>query len=220
MILSENGQISRRNLLKAIAVLGLSSCVPFISRTRFVHLLTNDPHPDHYNPILKSLIKLILPFDHPDFPPITQEIILQNIDYHFPFTEEKQEPFQRAFMVFNDIHLFGEKLPAIMDEEAKLFREFEGMDTSQIEKKVNEFLNRDKDLFSQFQKGFGTHTSFNSAPAEVKEAYFSLWAKSSFNIRRMFYNSARGIINACAYCQKEMWDAIGYGGHFNPKSKR
>ena len=137
MILSENGQISRRNFLKAIAVLGLSSCVPFIYRNRFVHLLTNDPHPDHYNPILKSLIKLILPFDHPDFPPITQEIILQNIDYHFPFTEEKQEPFQRAFMVFNDIHLFGEKLPAIMDEEAKLFREFEGMDTVQIEKKVN-----------------------------------------------------------------------------------
>ena len=220
MILSENGQISRRNFLKAIAVLGLSSCVPFTSRTRFVHLMTNDPHPDHYNPILKSLIKLILPFDHPDFPPITQEIILQNIDYHFPLTEEKQEPFQRAFLVFNDIQLFQEKLPAILDEEIRLFQEFEGLDKIQIDKKINEFLRKDTSLFIKFQKKFGIHTSFQSAPTEVQSAYFSLWAKSSFNIRRMFYNSARGIINACAYCQEEMWDAIGYGGHFNPKLKR
>ena len=220
MILSETGQISRRNFLKAITVLGLSICVPFTSRTRFVHLLNNDPHPDHYNPILRSLINLILPFDHPDFPSITPDVVLKNMEIYFPQTKEHLEPFQMTFLVFNDIQLFPEKLPAIMDEEAKLFREFEELETGQIEKKVSEFLNRDKALFLQFQKKYGQYTSFQSAPVDVQEAYFSLWEKSSFNIRRMFFNSAKGVINACAYCQEEIWDAIGYSGHFNPKSKR
>ena len=124
-MISDNGHISRRNFLKAITVLGLSSCAPFFPKTRFIHLLTNDPHPDHYNPILRALINLVLPFDHPRFPSITPDTVLKNIALHFPLTEERQEPFQRAFVLFNNIQLFKERLPAILDEEAKLFREFE-----------------------------------------------------------------------------------------------
>ena len=83
-MLSENGQLSRKNFLKAIAVLGLSSCAPFYTKSRFIHLLTNDPHPDHYNPIIDALINIILPFDHPEFPDIKTLTVRQNIDYHFP----------------------------------------------------------------------------------------------------------------------------------------
>jgi hypothetical protein len=220
MLSSENSQISRRNFLKSIAVLGLSSCVPFTSRTKFIHLLTNDPHPDQYTPILTSLIKIILPFDHHDFPAITPDVVLKNMEVHFPLSDENLEPFQRAFMVFNDIELFPQKLPAIMDEETKSFSEFEKLENAQIEHKMTEFLEHDKDLFQKFQKEFGTHKSFQSAPVEAQEAYFSLWAKSSFSIRRMFYNSAKGVINACAYCQDKMWDAIGYKGHFIHRENR
>ena len=96
-MLSDSGHISRRNFFKAITVLGLSSCTPFLPRTRFIHLLTNEPNPDHYNPILRSLIKLVLPFEHPRFPEITPDTVLKNLDIHFRLTEERQEPFQRAF---------------------------------------------------------------------------------------------------------------------------
>ena len=163
---------------------------------------------------------MILPIDHPEFPKITPEIVLNNIEKHFSLTEEKQEPFQRAFMIFNDMQLFPEKLPAIIDEEARLFREFEELEKSKINSKISEFLEHDKDIFSQFQKQYRPHSSFQSAPTDVQAAYFSLWGKSSFNIRRMFFNSAKGIINACTYCQKEMWDTIGYSGHFKPKVQR
>ena len=85
-MLSDDFYISRRNFLKVITILGLSSCSPFLPKTRFMHLLTNDPHPDHYNPILLKMIKLILPFDHPRFPDIAPEVVLENIDIHFPLT--------------------------------------------------------------------------------------------------------------------------------------
>ena len=219
-MLSENGHIARRNFLKAIAVLGLSSCTPFYPRTRFIHLLTNDPHPDHYNPILDALIDLILPFGHPNFPSITPLSVRNNIKRHFPLTEERQEPLQRAFIIFNDIQLFPNKLPALVDQEVMLFEEFEELNTADIEPKINEFLELDQHLFEQFETKFGTHGTFLKAPKSVRAAYFSLWGQSSFSIRRMFYNSTKGLINACAYNQKEMWDAIGYEGHFNAKGLR
>ena len=123
-MLSEDGQLSRKNFLKAIAVLGLTSCAPFYTRSRFIHLLTNNPHPDHYNPIIDALINIILPFDHPKFPDITTLTVRNNINHYFPLTEERYEPFQRAFIIFNDIQLFPKKLPAIIDDEKKQFDAF------------------------------------------------------------------------------------------------
>ena len=219
-MLSDSGHISRRNFLKAITVLGLSSCTPFLPRTRFIHLLTNDPHPDHYNPILRSLIKLVLPFEHPRFPEITPDTVLKNLDIHFPLTEERQEPFQRAFVLFNDIQLFNERLPAIIDEEAKLFREFEGFENNEINSRIDEFVHHDKLLFNDFEKKYGYFESFMSAPKEVQSDYFYLWSQSSFNIRRMFFNSAKGVINACTYCQEDMWEVMGYDGHFDPQKNQ
>ena len=219
-MLSDSGHISRRNFLKAIGILGLSSCAPFYPKTRFIHLLTNDPHPDHYNPILRSLINLVLPFDHPNFPAITPETVLKNIGIHFPLTEERQEPFQRAFILFTDIQLYKEQLPAIIDEEAKLFREFEGLEKLEIQDRINEFIKHDQSLFDAFEKKHGYLTSFMDALKNAQSDYFNLWSQSRFNIRRMFFNSAKGVINACAYCQEEMWDAMGYAGHFDPKENR
>jgi len=219
-MISDNGHISRRNFLKAITVLGLSSCAPFFPKTRFIHLLTNDPHPDHYNPILRALINLVLPFDHPRFPSITPDIVLKNIALHFPLTEERQEPFQRAFVLFNNIQLFKERLPAILDEEAKLFREFEGLDKNDIHSRIEEFMHHDQLLFNAFEKKHGYHESFMDAPKAAQADYFYLWSQSRFNIRRMFFNSAKGVINACSYCQEEMWDVMGYAGTFDPKENQ
>ena len=84
-----------------------------------------------------------MPFEHPRFPDITPDTVLKNIDIHFPLTEERQEPFQRAFVLFNDIQLFNERLPAIIDEEAKLFREFEGFENNEINSRIDEFVHHD-----------------------------------------------------------------------------
>lgn len=216
-MLSEDGQLSRKKFLKAIAILGLSSCAPFYTKSRFIHLLTNDPHPDHYNPIIDALINIILPFDHPEFPDINTLTVRQNIDYYFPLTESRYEPFQRAFIIFNDIQLFSKKLPAIIDDESKLFKEFEELNNHVIQSKINKFLELDNNIFQKFEIEFGKYDTFLQAPKTVQSAYLNLWAQSSFTIRRMFFNSAKGLINACAYCQKEVWDVIGYDGHFNEK---
>jgi len=216
-MLSESGQLSRKNFLKAVAVLGLSSCTPFYTKSRFIHLLTNDPHPDHYNPIIDALINIILPFDHPKFPEITTLTVRNNINHHFPLTEERYEPFQRAFIIFNDIQLFSKKLPAIIDDEKKLFEEFEELKDHLIKTKIDKFLESDKNLFQKFEMEFGKFDTFLNAPKAVQSAYLNLWAQSSFTLRRMFFNSAKGLINACAYCQDELWDVIGYDGHFDTR---
>jgi hypothetical protein len=161
-----------------------------------------------------------LPFEHPRFPEITPDTVLKNIDIHFPFTEERQEPFQRAFILFNDIQLFNERLPAIIDEEAKLFREFEGFENNEINSRIDEFVHHDQLLFNDFEKKHGYFESFMNAPKEVQSDYFYLWSQSSFNIRRMFFNSAKGVINACTYCQEDMWKVMGYTGHFDPKDNQ
>ena len=219
-MLSDNFHISRRNFLKVIAILGLSSCSPFLPKTRFMHLLTNDPHPDHYNPVLESMIKLILPFDHPRFPDITPEMVLENIDIHFPLTEERQEPFQRAFMLFNDVQLFKEKLPVIIDEEIKLFRECEEYEINEINLKINELISHDQLLFNKFEKKHGYVESFMEASRETQSDYFHLWSQSGFNIRRMFFTSAKSVINACAFCEEKMWEVMGYAGPFEYKENQ
>jgi len=59
-----------------------------------------------------------------------------------------------------------------------------------------------------------------NAPKEVQSDYFYLWSQSSFNIRRMFFNSSKGVINACTYCQEDMWEVMGYAGHFDPQENQ
>ena len=116
-MLFENDHISRGNFLKVIAALGLTGCAPFYTRTRLLKLIINDPHPEQYNPILDNLIEIILPFEHPDFPTITTLDVRKSLELIFPLTEEPQESLQRAFMIFNDIQLFKEKLTPIIREE-------------------------------------------------------------------------------------------------------
>ena len=214
---SYNINITRRNFLKSISILGLSSCAPFLPKTRFMHLMITDPDPSQYNPILRSLIELILPFDHPDFPEISPETIMENIDFHFPLTEERQEPFQRAFMLFNDIQLFKEKLPIIADEESKLFEDYENLQKDKIKLKIDKILINDKLLFTNFEKKHGKLESFLTASKEAQGDYFYLWSQSGFNIKRMFFNSAKGVINACTYCDDSMWKVMGYDGPINIK---
>ena len=189
---SYNIHFTRRSFLKAITILGLSSCSPFLPKTRFMHLLTTDPDPSQYNPILRSLVELILPFDHPNFPDITIDTIMKNIDIHFPLTENRQEPFQRAFMLFNDIQLFNEKIPLIADEESKLFEEFENFKKDKISKKINQILLDDQLLFSKFEKKHGRLESFLMSPKEAQGDYFHLWSQSGFNIKRMFVIAPKG----------------------------
>jgi len=217
MISSYSSHITRRNFLKAVSILGLSSCAPFLPKTRFMHLLTTDPDPSHYNPILGSLIKLILPFDHPNFPEISPETIMKNIDVHFPLTEERQEPFQRAFILFNDIQLFKEKLPIIVDEESRLFEEFENLQKDKIKIKIDKILLNDKLLFTNFEKKHGRLESFLMASKEAQGDYFYLWSQSGFNIKRMFFNSTKGVINACTYCDEHVWKVMGYDGPIDIK---
>lgn len=208
-------EITRRNFIKVISILGLSSCSPFLPKTRFMHLLTTDPDPSQYNPILRSLIELILPFDHPNFPEISPETVMKNIDIHFPLTEERQEPFQRAFMLFNDIQLFKEKIPIIVDEEFKLFEEFENLKKDEIKIKINQIFLDEQLLFNNFEKKHGRLQSFLMASKEAQGDYFYLWSKSGFNIKRMFFNSAKGVINACTYCDERTWKVMGYDGPIN-----
>ena len=204
--------ITRRNFLKSISLLGLSSCAPFLPKTRLMHLLTTNPSPSHYNPILQSLIKLILPFDHPKFPEISIKTVMKNIDAHFPLTEERQEPFQQAFILFNDIQLFKEKLPIIVDEESKLFEEFENLQKNKINIKIDKIIQNDKLLLTNFEKKYGRLESFLIAPKKAQEDYFYLWSQSGFNIKRMFFNSTKGVINACTYCDESAWEVMGYDG--------
>ena len=177
-----------------------------------MHLLTTDPDPSQYNPILRSLIELILPFEHPNFPDIKIDTIMKNIDIHFPLTEKRQEPFQRAFVLFNDIQLFKEKLPIIADEESKLFQEFEGLRKDKINIKINQILLDDQSLFTNFEKIHGQLESFLTAPKKAQADYFYLWSQSGFNIKRMFFNSTKGVINACTYCDERVWKVMGYNG--------
>lgn len=207
-------ELSRRNFLQAIGVLGLGamSCTPLLNRARLAHAIINQPHPEDYQPVLKSVMRAVLPFEQPAFPGVSIDEVEAVLQQHFPLTAPSLRSFQWALLVFNQMDLFTEDLSPVIAEEQKRLRTFDELDERASRGVIEGFSAGEAGLYAGFVKAHGAPGLFMDAPLPVQRAYLSLWGQSNFSIKRQFYGGAKSIILASAYSLPALWEAIGYEG--------
>lgn len=81
--------LSRRQLLCAASAfaLGSTGCARLLAGTDFARRVVNDPSSDDVRPVLRGLVRAILPFDHSSFPPIAQARVEAEVLRLFPVDE-------------------------------------------------------------------------------------------------------------------------------------
>jgi hypothetical protein len=207
-------ELSRRNFLQAIGVLGLGalSCTPLLKRARLAHAIINQPHPEDYLPVLRSVMGAVLPFEDPAFPGVSREQVEAVLHQHFPLTAPSLRSFQWALLVFNEMDLFTQDLGPVIEEEQNRLRTFDELDERASRGVIEGFSAGEATLYAGFVKAHGSPGRFMDAPLPVQRAYLALWGQSNFTIKRQFYGGAKSIILAAAYSLPALWESIGYDG--------
>ncbi len=208
--------VSRRTFLKCCSVLTLCfpACRTFFPRTRFARLVLNDPHPDDYDPILRGLIQAILPFEHPQFPGITPDIIRSRLLSLFPIGEEERFlDLERSLMFFNACDLFPHMFAPIVEDEEDELADNDGLKRSNIDQLISDKRLKDEQLYEQFVRlSDPLPTAFTELSLEPKRAYLRIWGQSGFVTKRQLYRSVKALVMITAYSTDELWKAIGYEG--------
>jgi hypothetical protein len=203
----ESLTVSRRTFLKSSSVLGLAlaGCSSFLPRARFAGLMVNDPHPDDYHPILLGLIETILPFDHPQFPVLTPDVIASRLLALFPIDRESRFlTLQKSLTFFNELDLFPHAFAPIAAEEPN---------EETVEKQA-----LDEQLYLTFLASSPSAPAcFTGLAIEQKRSYLRMWGQSGFLVKRQFYRSTKALVMISAYSMDELWKTIGYGGPLLPK---
>ncbi len=201
--------MTRRSFLKTCSILSmcLTGCDQILTKTRYSHLLLNEPHPDDYRPILDNLITTILPFEHAKFPAISPDTIVSRVFDIFPIhAQSRYLALRRSLIFFNEVSLFPKPFSYIIEEEKRRERTW---NTTQANRRIVQ----ETETFESFLKISGSQEgAFTSHILQVKRAYFKLWGQSAYGVKRQFYQALKGIIMITAYSMPEMWNTIGYEG--------
>ncbi len=205
--------VSRRSFLQAGALLGisLSGCRGFLSETRFVDAMLTDPHPDAYHPILNKLIRAILPFGHPQFPPISSETIEARLLSYFPVDDNVQFlPLQKSLIFFDATELFPQIFSPVENEERN---DNAGENEATVESMIAAKRDHDKKLYESFVSSFTPSAhQYTELDLRQQREYLRLWGQSGFRIKRQFYRSLKSIVMITAYSTDDLWKVIEYEG--------
>jgi hypothetical protein len=186
-------------------VLALSGCQSVLSRTRLAKLELDDPHPDDYEPVLRALIKTILPFDHPRFPRIAAAEVQERLLALFPLGDARYLVLQKGLMVFDRVDLFP-LLQTPMAAEERTLRD--ATDTAIAERAA-----QDQRRYVAWRRAFPSEAeSFIALQPQARTEYFRLWGQSEFNSKALFYHSAKRLVMVTAYSMSDFWRVIGYAG--------
>ncbi len=167
--------------------------------------MVNDPHPDDYHPILLGLIETILPFDHPQFPAVSPDVIASRLLTLFPVDREARFlTLQKSLMFFDELDLFPRAFAPIAAEEP---------DDNTAAK-----LTEDERLYSVFLASSPSMPDrFTGLAIEQKRSYLRMWGQSGFLIKRQFYRATKALVMISAYSMDDLWKTIGYEGPLLPK---
>ena len=209
--------IQRRSFLRycSLLALSLSSCSRVFSSTRFARLALDRPHPDEYLQILRSLIRTILPFEHPRFPDLRPEALESRVLALFPLEhDEHYLALRRALVIFDAVDLFPEIEPPVALAERAALAQDHAASSAAVDTAIAQLTAYDSTLYSAFLKDSGLTRpgSFTTLAREHRLGYLHLWGRSAFITKRRFYQSAKALVMVTAYSTKEFWSAIGYRG--------
>ena len=205
----DDSRLTRRQFLaccSALAVSG-SACATLGPDTRSAYALLTDPPLDDYEPILKALIQTVLPCERPDFPVTVTQVHERLLRIFQLESDPRFLLLQRSLVLFDQPDLFPHLLP-LMQEERRLRA---GHGTRPAAEAFADDLTHDRDLYNAFAGASGA-TRFTALALDRQRAYFDLWRRSRFLLRRAFHATSRSLIMISAYSMDETWPVIGYAG--------
>src|SRR4051794_251066 len=191
-----------------LLVVGLANCSgAFVGRTRFAEAFIVDPDWNAYRPILRGLIRVILPLDQADFPKVPIERIEQRLISMFPL--EKEQKFlglQRTLVLFDQIDLFPIVSGPLLFEEQKA--RDDGRDVSA------ELQDGDRRAYQDFIRAHGIdgRPRFEELPVDAQRAYYALWRDSPSLVKRAFHSTMKTLVITTFYSADDVWPSIGYAG--------
>jgi hypothetical protein len=202
--------VSRRLFAGTLPLLfvGLANCSgAFVDRTRFAEAFIVDPDWNAYRPILRGLIRVILPLDQADFPKVPIERIEQRLISMFPL--EKEQKFlglQRTLVLFDQIDLFPIVSGPLLFEEQKA-RD----DGRNVSAELQEADRRAYDAFIRAH-GIAGRPRFEELPVDAQRAYYALWRDSPSLVKRAFHSTMKTLVMTTFYSADDVWPSIGYAG--------
>ena len=208
--------ISRRSFIKACSALalGLSGCTSLLKNTRYTSYFMIDPSPNRYVPILRAVIKAVLPFEHPKFPTLSAEELEHQLLTYFPLEgDDKIKAVPQGLLIFNDLSLYAHPLAPLISQEKFLFDDSDGINETEQKELIMAKLQEDQKRYREFSISINSKvTNFTDLSLDESRNYLMLWATSSFGIKRRFYRSLKSLVMISAYTRKELWQSIGYAG--------
>ena len=214
-------RVSRRTFVSASSILAaaLAGCgTRLIDQTRIAEELIVDPDWKSYQPVLRGLIRVILPLDHPEFPKLGIDAIEKRLISMFPL--EKEQRFlglQRMLALFDHVDLFPILSGPLLFEEEKV-RDLSG-DTSALARTLTAADGRAFEAFAHAHAIRG-RARFSDLSADAQRAYFDLWRDSASVVKRAFHSGMKSLVMITVYSADAMWPAIGYAGPLLPRSRK
>jgi hypothetical protein len=209
--------ISRRDFFTACSLLaaGLVACTTLTDHTRTASTFIIDPSPEEYMPALRDLIRIMLPFEHREFP-LSVEQVETRLLRLFPLEQERRfMGLQRTLVFFNQIDLVvvPERAKVLIEEERKAADAPARLSRGELRRLIRERIARETAVFSDFAASLEPKVRyFTALPPERQREYFELWAGSELLIKREFAGGLRYLVMATAYSDESVWPALGYDG--------
>jgi hypothetical protein len=205
-----NPSIARREFVLAGGALFLEAC-DTLAGARATHELIQRPHPDVWQPVLRSLITTVLPFEHPAFPRVSEEALFDELNRLFPIASDPGfEALPKALMLFDDCPLFETPPAPFVDDERRDLAQSR-VPEAEIDAALEHAERHDREAWRAHSQRFGG-ARFTTQSLEARRAYFSLWSQSELVTRRRFYRGAKSLVAITAYSTRPFWDAVGYEG--------
>ena len=209
---AESLALSRRDFIASATALGLclAGCRSWTPDTRAAYALVTDPPPGFYRPVLRGIVRAVLPFEHPQFPALTPSDIEKRLVRLFPVDRESRFlTLQRSLAMFDQVDLFPHAFAPIVAAEHTDPEEPQDSRSDSIALGTR----ADEQRYAAFLREWRPkRLAFSELPVGAQRAYLAMWMRSSFIVRRQFARSAKSMVTITAYSMDTMWRVIGYRG--------
>ncbi len=204
--------VSRRTFLTSSAALALcaAGCRSWTPSTRAAYALVVDPPPAAYRPVLTSIVRAVLPFEHPQFPALSATDVEKRLMRLFPVDRESRFlTLQRGLAMFDQMDLFPHAFAPLIDAEDPEPDDREGPGGDWLSRATR----ADEQRYGEFMRAWHPERPvFSELPVAGQRAYLMMWMRSSFIVRRQFARSAKSMVTITAYSMDALWQSIGYRG--------
>jgi len=192
-----------RRLFLGLSAAALAGCAHTLARQASIaEQLLVDPDWSAYEPVLRDLVRVILPLDDPAFPKLAPAAIETRLVSMFPIeTEPRFLGLQRALLLFDHVELFPVVSAPLVSAE------------NEARDGANVVLSDDRPAYEAFARAHDVQSKrFVELQPDAHRAYFDLWGRSDWVVKRAFHSTMRALVLMTVYSDEAMWRVIGYEG--------